>query len=71
MRTSIDVVDELVQKISDTYFVKRDITKIIVICGSLKKMTALLVHDGALRESRKSERETIRKKRMKGDEELS
>jgi len=45
MRTSMDVVGELVQTRSDTYLVKRDITKTIVICGSLKKMTALLVHN--------------------------
>jgi hypothetical protein len=42
MRTSMGVVDELVQKRSDTYLVKRDITKTIVICGSLKRRTALL-----------------------------
>ena len=41
----MDVIDEHVQTRSDTYLVKRDITKTIVICGSLKKMTALLVHN--------------------------
>jgi hypothetical protein len=41
----MDVVDELVQTRLDTYLVKRDITKTIVICGSLKRMTALLVHN--------------------------
>jgi hypothetical protein len=55
----MDVVDALVQIRSDTYFVKRDITKTTVICGSLKWMTAWLVHHRALCGSRKSERETI------------
>jgi hypothetical protein len=59
VRTITDVVEELVQIRSDTYFVKRDITKTTVICGSLKRITAWLVHNRALCESRKSERETI------------
>ena len=41
----MDVIEEHVQTRSDTYLLKRDITKTIVICGSLKKMTALLVHN--------------------------
>jgi hypothetical protein len=54
------VIDELVQARSDTYFAKRDITKIMVVYDPLRKLKALFLHDGELRQGRKSERGTIR-----------